>query len=302
MQGIWNDLVNGLKGGNLKALARAISLVENEYEDYNAFLKLLPFSDKKIIGITGPPGAGKSTIVDCLINEFITRHQKVGVLCVDPSSPYTKGALLGDRIRMNNWFNNPDVFIRSLASRGDTGGLHPKIIEIADLVKTSPFDHIIIETVGAGQTETEIAGLADTTVVVLVPEAGDDIQNMKSGLMEIADIFVVNKADRPEADRFVKNLLSMLSLSFSLKQKQAPVIKAVATEKKGIGELMKSIAGNQMVERNNTSGKFSLLAEKAYWLIRQKRMKNVNVQMLAEKIEQLSGGGTFNLYQFIEDY
>jgi len=224
------------------------------------------------------------------------------VLCVDPSSPYTKGALLGDRIRMNNWFNNPDVFIRSLASRGDTGGLHPKIIEIADLMKTSPFDHIIIETVGAGQTETEIAGLADTTVVVLVPEAGDDIQNMKSGLMEIADIFVVNKADRPEADRFAKNLLSMLSLSFSLKQKQAPVIKAVATEKKGIDELMKSIAGHQMTERNNASGKFSLLAEKAYWLIRQKRMKDINVQILAEKIEHLSGEKTFNLYQFIEDY
>ncbi|HEX5154605.1 MAG TPA: methylmalonyl Co-A mutase-associated GTPase MeaB [Parafilimonas sp.] len=302
MQVLWNHLVSGLKSGNLKALARAISLVENEYEDYNAFLKLLPFSDKKIIGITGPPGAGKSTIADCLINEFIALRQKVGVLCVDPSSPYTKGALLGDRIRMNNWFNNPDVFIRSLASRGDTGGLHPKIIEISDLMKAAPFDHIIIETVGAGQAETEIAGLADTTVVVLVPEAGDDIQNMKSGLMEIADIFVVNKADRPEADRFAKNLLGMLSLSFSIKQKQAPVIKTVATEKKGIEELMNNITRHQANETNNTGNRTLLLAEKAYWLIKQKRMKDINVQALAERIKQLSGEKTFNLYQFVEDY
>ena len=302
MQVVWNNLVSGIKHGNLKALARAISLIENEYEDYHALLKLLAFSDKKIIGITGPPGAGKSTIVDCLINEFIALNKKVGVLCVDPSSPYTKGALLGDRIRMNNWFNNPDVFIRSLASRGDTGGLHPKIIEISDLMKTAPFDHIIIETVGAGQAETEIAGLADTTIVVLVPEAGDDIQNMKSGLMEIADIFVVNKADRPEADRFAKNLLSMLSLSFSIKQKKAPVIKTVATEKKGIDELMKRIDDHHANETTNSGDRSLLLAEKAYWLIKQKRMKDINVEMLAEKIKQLSGEKTFNLYQFIESY
>jgi len=302
MQVIWNELVKGMESGNLKALARAISLAENEQEGYDAFLKLLPFSDKKIIGITGPPGAGKSTIVDCLINEFISQQKKVGVLWVDPSSPYTQGALLGDRVRLNNWFNNPDVFIRSLASRGNTGGLHPKIIEITDLMKTAPFDRIIVETVGAGQTETEIAGLADTTVVVLVPEAGDEIQNMKSGLMEIADIFVVNKSDRPEADRFAKNLISMLSISFNTKQKKAPVIKTVATEKKGIKQLMESIKSHQLTETNDGTNKFLLIAEKAYWLIKQKRMKDVNLQMLAQRIEQLSSEKTFNLYQLIEDY
>jgi len=298
---MWSDLLNRVKEGDLKALARAVSMVENEQGDYTAFLKLLPSSQKKIIGITGPPGAGKSTIADCLINEFVARQKKIAVLCVDPSSPFTKGALLGDRIRMNSWFNSPNVFIRSLASRGSTGGLHPKIIEITDVIKTAPFDIIIIETVGAGQTETEIAALADTTVVVLVPEAGDEIQNMKAGLMEIADIFVVNKSDRPEADRFVKNLLAMLQLSFYAKQKNAPVIKMIATEKKGIEILVEKILShqtNKTMERRN----FLLFAEKAYWLIKQKRMKDVNMQMLAERIEHLSADKEFNLYKFIEEF
>ncbi|MBV9961930.1 MAG: methylmalonyl Co-A mutase-associated GTPase MeaB [Parafilimonas sp.] len=290
-----------LTQGNIRALSRSISLIENEREGSSEFLKLLPYSDKKVIGITGPPGAGKSTLTDCLINELIQQQKKVGVLCVDPSSPFTKGALLGDRIRMSAWFNNSNVFIRSLASRGDTGGLHPKIIEITDLMKAAPFDHIIIETVGAGQTETEIAALADTTVVVLVPEAGDEIQNMKSGLMEIADIFVLNKADRPEADRFEKNLKSMLQLSFSIKQKKAPVIKTVSTEKKGIDILLKNILLHQSNEIISDE-RFLLLAKKVYGMIQQKRMKDVNLQQLAENIAILSKAKEFNLYKFVEDF
>ncbi len=188
------QLLKQIQDGNIKALARCISLVENEYPGYEAMLQSLSASNTKIIGITGPPGAGKSTLVDSLIGLLVNAGKKVAVLCVDPSSPFNLGALLGDRIRMSDWYTNPNVFIRSLATRGSMGGLHPKIIEITDLLKAFQFDHIIVETVGVGQSEIEIAGLADVTVVVVVPEAGDEVQTMKAGLMEIADIFVVNKS------------------------------------------------------------------------------------------------------------
>jgi LAO/AO transport system kinase len=296
----FKQVLHQLQQGNIKTLSRTISLLENEQEHYDELLKAIPYSEKKIIGITGPPGAGKSTLVDCLINELITQGKKIGVLCIDPSSPFTRGALLGDRVRMNAWFNNPNVFIRSLASRGSMGGLPPKIIEITDVMKVMPFDYIIVETVGAGQTETEIAALANTTVVVLVPEAGDEIQNMKAGLMEIADIFVVNKADRPEAERFEKNLFAMLKLSSNERQRTAPVIKTIATEKKGTKQLMGDIIRHQIEEA--VTNKKKLLAEKAYWLIKQKRMQDINRTILAEKIAALSAEKEFNLYKFIEDF
>ena len=186
----WAELLSSLQQGDIRALARCISLVENEYPSYQELLRSLPPSSKKIIGITGPPGAGKSTLVDGLIGQLTRNGSKVAVICVDPSSAFNLGAVLGDRIRMSDWYTDPDVFIRSLATRGSMGGLHPKIIEITDLVKASSFDHIIVETVGVGQSEIEIAGLADVTMVVMVPEAGDEVQTMKAGLMEIADIFV----------------------------------------------------------------------------------------------------------------
>ncbi|MGN6213379.1 methylmalonyl Co-A mutase-associated GTPase MeaB [Parafilimonas sp.] len=297
----WNNLLQEIQNKNVKALARAISLIENEFAGYEDFLKLLPFSTKKIIGITGPPGAGKSTIVDCLINEFAVNNNRVAVLCIDPSSPFTQGALLGDRIRMNEWYNNPNVYIRSLASRGSMHGLHPKIIEITDVLKAAPFDIIIIETVGAGQVETEIARLADTSVVVLVPEAGDEIQNMKAGLMEIADIFVINKADRPEADRFVKNLRAMLPLYLHEKKKKAPVLKTIATEKKGIKELLETIIKHQQTETEKLKS-FMMQAEKVYKLIEQKRMSDIDIKKLASEIERLSADKNFSLYRFAETF
>ncbi|HVE60396.1 MAG TPA: hypothetical protein VNA26_01160, partial [Chitinophagaceae bacterium] len=189
---MWQILLDQLVQGDMKALARGISFVENERPGYLELMSMLPNSEAKIIGITGPPGAGKSTLVDGLLKEFVDRQNKVAVLCVDPSSPFNLGAVLGDRIRMSNWYSHPQVYIRSLATRGSLGGLHPKILEITDLIKAAKFDYIIVETVGVGQSEIEIAGLAHTTVVVVVPESGDEVQTMKAGLMEIADIFVVN--------------------------------------------------------------------------------------------------------------
>lgn len=290
-------LISQLQQGNIKALARTISLIENSNFEY-VDLQQLPVSNNVIIGITGPPGAGKSTLVDALIEEIIQQEKKVGVLCIDPSSPFNMGALLGDRIRMNQWYNHPNVFIRSLASRGSLGGLHPYIIEITDVMKAAGFDYIIIETVGVGQSEVEIAGLADATVVVVVPEAGDEIQTMKAGLMEIADVFVVNKADRPDADVFVKNLKLMMAPAFSNHKEEIQIIKTIASEKKGLKELFTAI--NLHVQQNTVSDKkYFLLAEKAFHLIQQNRMKAISKELLAKQIKEATA---FNLYQFIQAY
>ncbi|MBI3883148.1 MAG: methylmalonyl Co-A mutase-associated GTPase MeaB [Sphingobacteriales bacterium] len=294
---MWQQYLQKIQQANIKTLARCISLIENEKAGYETLLQLLPPSTVPVIGITGPPGAGKSTLVDALISVMVEQEKKVGVLCIDPSSPFNLGALLGDRVRMSEWHGNPNVFIRSLATRGSLGGLHPKIIEITDLLKAATFDYIIIETVGVGQSEIEIAGLADVTVVIVVPEAGDEVQTMKAGLMEIADLFVVNKSDRPDADIFVRNLRSMLHSSFN--QKEVPVIKTIASRKKGIAELFEAIKSN-LSDHHINPKHFWLLAEKAYCLIQQKRMKKVDKKELKNSIEV--EGDEFNLYRFIEKY
>ena len=297
---MWKELLQQIINRHIKSLARCISLIENEAQGYEEFLEQLPANNvTKIIGITGPPGAGKSTLTDALIGELVKDEKKIGVLCVDPSSPFNFGSLLGDRIRMSEWYNNPNVFIRSLATRGSLGGLHPKIIEITDVMKAAGFDYIIIETVGVGQSEVEIAGLADVTAVVLVPEGGDVIQTMKAGLMEIADIFVVNKSDRPDAETFVNNLKMMLAPAFKSGNK-IPIVKTIASEKKGIEELKEEIM--KFTKKESDEKKYIMLAEKAWYLIQNKRMKDVNKLQLKEEIEQrIKSDLQFNLYSFIKN-
>lgn len=296
---MWQPLLEQLRNGNVKALARAISFVENEQEGYQQLLQHLPSSSAKIIGITGPPGAGKSTLVDGLIKEMVAEGARVAVLCVDPSSPFHLGALLGDRIRMSDWYAHPQVYIRSLASRGAVGGLHPKIIEATDVVKAAGYDYVIVETVGVGQSEIEIAGLADVTVVVLVPEAGDEVQTMKAGLMEIADIFVVNKSDRPGADAFVNALRQMLAPAFGHHQHELPVLKTAASQGEGLIELFAQIK-KLLPLMAAPERKGWLLTEKVYGLLQKSRMKDVNKQKLKEQIVQAVQNGTFNAYSFLQ--
>ena len=296
---MWQQMLKELRTGDVKALARCISFVENEQSGYKDLLQSLSFNlTSKIIGVTGPPGAGKSTLCDALIGELVQKEKRVAVLCVDPSSPFNLGALLGDRIRMNQWYTHPQVYIRSLATRGSMGGLHPKIVEISELLKEADFDFILIETVGVGQSEIEIIGLADTTVVVLVPEAGDEVQTMKAGLMEIAEIFVVNKADRPDADLFVKNLRLMLAPAFKNGASEIPIIKTVATTQEGVAELAAAIEKDLSTTINEK--KLWLLAEKAYHIIQQKRMADVSKKDLLKMIQEQITNDKFNLYQFVE--
>lgn len=278
----WSTLHDGLLERDIFSLSRLITLIENRIDGYLPFMRSLqPNSSSKIIGITGPPGAGKSTLTDALIAQMVADGKRVGVLCVDPSSPFNLGALLGDRIRMSDWYNHPQVYIRSLASRGSLGGLHPQILDLTELMKCGGFDWIIVETVGVGQSEIEIAGLADYTAVVLVPESGDEIQTMKAGLMEIADLFIVNKADRPESERFVNNLKAMLAPVFHTKP-ATPIFKTVASTNEGVNDIYAYLSTTPINIQHDRAQ--WLLAEKAMLLIREKRMRGLTLQRLYDYI------------------
>ncbi|MDB5193397.1 MAG: transport system kinase [Segetibacter sp.] len=295
-----SEVLADILNGSYRALARAISIVENNADGAaDILLNLPPSPGSVIIGITGPPGAGKSTLVDALIQEIISSGKSVGVLCVDPSSPFNLGALLGDRIRMSKWYTHLKVFIRSLASRGSLGGLHPSIIEVTDVMKAFGFDYIIVETVGVGQSEVEIAGLADTTVIVLVPEAGDEVQTMKAGLMEIGDIFVVNKADRPDADTFERNLKNIFRSSHH--HYDVPVVKTVASNHVGIDVLFEKIKLHQESSKR-IDRHLWLLTEKVYHLILAKRTADVDKEEIYRGIQaRLEDQKDFNLYRFVSE-
>lgn len=292
------ELINKIKAGDKKSLARSITIVENELEAYEELLHALDFERSvPIIGVTGPPGAGKSTLINALIRKITDAGKTVGVIAIDPTSPFNYGSLLGDRLRMAEHFNNENVYIRSLATRGSLGGLSAKTIEVVDVMRCFPFDYIIVETVGVGQSEVEVVGLADTTVLVLVPEAGDDVQAIKSGVMEIADVFVVNKSDRDGAATYMKNIAQMVH-SKPAGDWQIPVIKAIATKGDGVDELMDAIQRHGSTSGN---GKRSfLLAEKAYRLIQNYRMKGISKKELQEELKQESKRPGFNLYRFVK--
>lgn len=281
---------------DFRKVARELTMVENDMKGADQLLKGLHFvKNVPVIGITGPPGAGKSTLVNNLISELISKGNKIAVLAIDPTSPFNLGSLLGDRIRMSTHFNRPDVFIRSLATRGSLGGLSAKTIEMTDVLRSTGFDYVLVETVGVGQSEVEIAGLADITFVVLVPEGGDEIQSIKSGLMEIADAFIVNKADRDGADIFANNLKKMVQQKGS----QTPIFKTIASENSGVADVANYILSSPQIK--NTRRQF-LLAEKALKLIQQKRMADIDKTQLYQDLIKAMAEPKFNLYTFIGAY
>ena len=232
-----------LRSGDPRALARAISTVENRNPAWSALLKaLFPHSGHaRILGLTGSPGAGKSTLVDQLAKHYRKENKTVGIIAVDPTSPYSGGAILGDRIRMQDHFSDDGIYIRSMATRGSLGGLARATADVTTVLDASGRDLIMIETVGVGQDEVDIVRLADITIVILVPGMGDDVQTIKAGIMEIADIFVINKSDREGAERVEREIRAMQTLSVRSDRWTPPIVKTVASEGIGVNDLANAI-------------------------------------------------------------
>ena len=296
MEAQLQQYLKGIYEGEHKSLARSISLVENAHPlGESLLLHINPKQSIPVIGVTGPPGAGKSTLVCALVEALAEKEKRVAVLAVDPSSPFNMGSLLGDRIRMSSLYRHPNVFIRSMASRGTLGGLTEKTIEITDLMKSANFDYVIVETVGVGQSELDIVGLANCTLLVLVPESGDEIQQVKSGIMEIADIFVVNKSDRPEADKFAQ----ALKRNLSIRHQTQPVIMTEAQSGLGINAILahleKPFEGNRL-------NQVELMTQKAWKLIQEQRMRGLQRDVLRQDIAENMQRAEFNLYRFVRDY
>lgn len=281
-----------MRAGDFRALSRAISMVENRAPESSDLLKaLFPHSGKaRILGLTGPPGAGKSTLVDQLARHYRKQNRTVGVIAVDPTSPYTGGAILGDRIRMQDHFSDAGIYIRSMATRGSLGGLARTTADVATVLDASGRDLVMIETVGVGQDEVDIVRLADITIVILVPGMGDDVQTIKAGIMEIADIFVINKSDRDGAEAVEREIRALQSLATRSDNWTPPIVKTVASEGVGVNELAATIADYEAyLQKENLVLKHNI----ENW---QERLIEMLRDALLEKARKHMGDGNVSRY------
>jgi LAO/AO transport system kinase len=281
-------IIDQLRSGDVRTLSRAISTVENRVPGWSELLKaLFPHSGKaRVLGLTGPPGAGKSTLVDQLARFYRKANRTVGIIAVDPTSPYTGGAILGDRIRMQDHFSDPGIYIRSMATRGSLGGLARTTADVTTVLDASGRDLIMIETVGVGQDEVDIVRLANVTIVILVPGMGDDVQTIKAGIMEIADIFVINKSDRDGAEHVEREIRTLQSLAMRHDGWTPPIIKTVASQGAGIEDLAAAITSYESYLQSK-----SLVRNKSVENWQERLVEMLRDAFLEKARGQLSEGG-----------
>jgi len=285
--------VERLRAGDARALARAVSMVENREPGSSGLLKALfrHSGRARILGLTGAPGAGKSTLVDHLARHYRAENRTLAIIAVDPTSPYTGGAILGDRIRMQHHFSDAGIYIRSMATRGSLGGLAGTTADVAMVLDASGRDLIMIETVGVGQDEVDIVRLADITIVILVPGMGDDVQSIKAGIMEIADIFVINKSDREGAERVEREIRALQSLATRSDNWTPPIVKTVASEGTGVAELAGAIAAYEsfLSTRNLALGRrLQNWRDRLLEMLRAAMLDRARAQMGDGEVERLA--------------